>query len=239
MSERQPPGGPAGGKPAPGRATRPVRTVPQSRGGRNAEPDRFGIYFIVGLAVLIFAFGAVVWGLRGANRSNAVQPAPTPTATVAVLSLTGLPSPTLPAPNALTEGAFATAAPITSIVTDVTKLPPAEVLPPVLPQPKLELSNSSVNLGTVAAGSVVTHELTLANPGARDLVIRRLETDCACLMARAEASKLPSGTRTHLLLTYDAAADPGASGAVAHKVAVLSTDGQTPWTTIDVSVTNP
>ena len=76
------------------------------------------------------------------------------------------------------------------------------------------------------------------NVGARPLQVRALLTDCACLSATAEAAKLPSGSRTHLVLTYDSAADPG-SGAQTHHLALLANDPQTPRQDVTIRVTRP
>ncbi|MGI8586212.1 MAG: DUF1573 domain-containing protein [Chloroflexia bacterium] len=236
------------------KAVAPVRKQtavvrPQAR--RKGGTDRFGIYFVAGATAAILLFGAAVWGLRGINNSNRADLArPTPTEQVistlptypAATAQPGekpLPSPTLAAPDAARTGAFAPASPITSVVTDVNKLPMPPHLPPQIPQPHLDVSEASFDLGTPDAGAVITREVTLANSAAGVLTIRGLASDCTCLTAVADATRLPSGTRTRLVLTYTAAAETGVSGPVQHLLSVISTDGQTPRTDVDLYLMKP
>ncbi|HMA35917.1 MAG TPA: DUF1573 domain-containing protein [Chloroflexia bacterium] len=262
MSSRKAPAGPKKPPPpaprrGPARPAVPVRTV---RPGRR---DTFGLYFVLSSAIFIFLFGAAVWGLRTLNRNNAAAAAtPSPparsvvapaTATIETVTQLPLPPvsesplpnytppavPTLPAPQALQSGTFAPLAPITSIVTDVTRVQVPARFPAVIPQPRLDLSAPAVDLGTIQAGAVLTRALTLANPGARELIIRGLVSDCACLTARADASRLPTGTRTYLLLTYDSKTDQSPSGRAEHLLTLVTTDGQQPLTPLTVTVTLP
>ena len=240
---------PGAKKPLPAPPARRLAPTPQARRGRGTgDPDRFGLYFIAGATAFILLFGAVVWGLRGINNQSRVELAATatalpPTATLEVPAALASAGPfatvTASAPDALTAGPFAAPAALqsvfTSTLTNGVKPPP---IPPQIPQPQIAVSADSVDFGSVAATGVVTRGLILGNVGARPLQVRALLTDCACLSATAEAAKLPSGSRTHLVLTYDSAADPG-SGAQTHHLALLANDPQTPRQDVTIRVTRP
>jgi hypothetical protein len=240
-----------GAKPAPG-AQRPRHAVPiaQAKAKRKGGRDLFGLYFILGGAAFIFLFGAAVWGLRSLN-SNAAAALPTATVeTVAQVPLpqtdetplpdfTPPPVPTLPAPDALNSGPFVQSTPVTSVVTDATKLPEPMKLPPQIPQPKIDMSIESVDLGAVKLGDVVTREVTIANPGAHDLVIRSIASDCACVSATVDAATIPSGSRTRMVMTYDSTTEPNTTGRYDHILTIISTDGQEPKKEFLVSVALP
>jgi hypothetical protein len=249
MSTRKSP--PGGAKPAPG-AQRPRRAVPiaQAKAKRKGGRDLFGLYFILGGAAFIFLFGAAVFGLRSLN-SNAAATLPTATVeTVAQVPLpqtdetplpnfTPPPSPTLSAPDALNSGPFVQSTPVTSVVTDATTLPEPMKLPPQIPQPKIDMSIESVDLGAVKLGEVVTREVTIANPGAHDLVIRGIASDCACVSAAVDAATIPSGSRTRMVMTYDSTTEPNTTGRYDHILILISTDGQEPKKEFLVSVALP
>jgi uncharacterized protein DUF1573 len=238
MSTRKP--APGGAKPAPG-AQRPRHAVPiaQAKTKRKGGRDFFGLYFILGGAVFIFLFGAAVWGLRSLN-SQAAQGLPTATVETAsqlplpavdetpLPNFTPPPSPTLPAPDALNSGPFVESTPVTSVVTDAAKLPEPMKLPPQIPQPKIDMSVESVDLGAVKLGDVITREVTIANPGTHDLYIDNIASDCACVGASIAAQKIPSGSRTHMTVVYDSTLEPNPAGRYDHTLTIFSTDGQEP-----------
>ena len=251
MPNTKPPAGkapaPSTKKPVPATSARRAATTPQTRRGQAGDPDRFSLYFIAGATAFILLFGAIVWGLRGINNQSRVELAATatalpPTATLEVPAALASTEPfatvTASAPDALTNGPFATAAGLQSVFTTTSTLDKPPPIPPQIPQPQLAVSADSLDLGTVAATGVVTRELILGNVGARPLQVRALLTDCACLVVTAEAAQLPSGSRTHLLFAYDPAADSG-SGAQTHHLAVLANDPQTPRQDVTITVTHP
>lgn len=244
---KAPPAGPGAKKPVAPPARR-LATTPQARRGRGAgDPDRFGLYFIAGATAFILLFGAIVWGLRGINNQSRVELAATatalpPTATLevpaALVSAVPFATVTASAPDALTGGPFATPAALQSVFTTTIPLDKPPPIPPQIPQPQIAVSADSLDFGPVAATGVVTRALILGNVGARPLQVRALLTDCACLAVTAEAGQLPSGSRTHLVITYDPAADSG-TGAQTHHLAILVNDPQTPRQDVAIKVTHP
>ncbi len=240
---------PAGAKKTvPAAPVRRATTVPQTRRGQAAGPDRFSLYFIAGATAFILLFGAGVWGLRGLNNQSRIALAATPTAvpptaTLEVPAALVSPQPfatvTASAPDALTSGPFAASAALQSVFTNTIsnalKPPP---MPAQIPQPQLALAATSLDFGPVRATGVVTRDLILGNVGARPLQVQALVTDCACLAVTAGAARLPSGSRTHLVIAYDPAADSG-SGPQTHHLAVLANDPQTPRQDVTITVTRP
>ena len=256
MSTQKPP--PNGRKPAPAptgarRSAPPVGrrvAAPATRGTRRQGRDLFGLYFILSAAAAIFLFGVGVWTLRNLGSGGGVPATATPILLTTLpvdansdtpLAMTPPPVPTPPAPDAVNSGPFAPSAPRSSVViTDINQVAEPAHLPAVIPQAVLQLSETAVFFGNVNPTSVLTHELTLANEGARDLTITALSTSCACVSASIDAIKLPTGTRTHLLVTYRAALDPSEPGfTAAHTLSIASTDGQNPLTKITVSAVLP
>lgn len=251
---RKPAGPAAKNAPAPRRATPIAPGRPARQGGR----DLFGLYFILGAAGFILLFGATIWGLRNANHNSAAALAnatvvPTAAATVAANLLTVVPpvdtpplanftpAPTaaLIAPDALRTGALVMLTPVTSVVSDLLAVEIPPHLPPQIPQARLSVSTDHVDLGLIRPGQVLSRELSLANPGVGEVLIRNLVSDCPCLTARAAAGRLRSNTRTPLLLSYDAHSDPVAVGPITHTLSLISTDGQQPRTDITVTLRLP
>jgi hypothetical protein len=217
-------------------------TVPQRGRASGTGIDRFTLYFIAGSFAAILLFGAVIYNLRALNNRNRIELAQaTATPTEGAVATTPIPFPTVTAvyPDALTSGLFATPAPLTSVVstTAASLIPPP--LPPQIPQPRLALDSTTLNLGTVKATGVVTGTALIGNIGARPMIVRALLSDCACLTATAEAANIPPGSRTHLLLQYDPATDPAGSGPQTHKLRVISNDPQGPDQAVEVQVTRP
>ncbi len=229
------------------------RAAAPQRGGRTGSSDRFGFYFIAYATLGVLLFGFIVYGVRQMNANNAAAPLPAATATPTALAQLPVPpvddtplpmspvaSPTSPAPDALQNGSAAPRAVITAVVvTDTAQIRQPEKLPPQIPQAHMDLSASTVAFDAVSAGGVVTQSVTLANSGGADLVLLQLASDCPCLTAQADASKLRPGTRTQLTLRYDPAQDPSDPGAAQHALYLATTDGQKPAQEIVVTATKP
>jgi hypothetical protein len=67
----------------------------------------------------------------------------------------------------------------------------------------LECGPTSVDLGVVSQGRVVTLDRSCQNTGTRELVVRNIRTGCTCLTARLDKSVLGPGERSRLRLQLE------------------------------------
>ena len=82
--------------------------------------------------------------------------------------------------------------------------PPIPFLPPDGPQPRLALSQSFHDFGSVGPTDVVTHDFVLANLGEAPLTISRAYTTCGCTTADLSSAVIPPGKVAILTVRFDA-----------------------------------
>jgi hypothetical protein len=88
-----------------------------------------------------------------------------------------------------------------------------EYFPPLSAQalalaPKIELSGSPVEMGTVKAKSVTTAYIDFTNTGKQDLVIRKVRTSGSNLNAHTEKTTIKAGMKGRIKITYTAGDKP-------------------------------
>jgi hypothetical protein len=88
-----------------------------------------------------------------------------------------------------------------------------EYFPPLSEQalaaaPKMELSGTPVDMGTVKSKSVTTAYIDITNTGKQDLVIRKVRTSAGSLSAHAEKTTIKPGMKGRIKLSYTAGDKP-------------------------------
>jgi hypothetical protein len=69
--------------------------------------------------------------------------------------------------------------------------------------PQLYMEQKIVDLGKISANALVRKTVTLTNLGKKDLEIRKVQGNCACLTLELGKSILASGDKTDLTLVFD------------------------------------
>lgn len=77
-------------------------------------------------------------------------------------------------------------------------------LPKDGPQPKIAVSESFFDFGSVGATEVVQHDFVIANQGDAPLTISRAYTTCGCTTADFTSSVIPPGKVVIMTLIFDA-----------------------------------
>ena len=75
--------------------------------------------------------------------------------------------------------------------------------------PKITVSESEYDFGTIVEGAIVSHEFFITNEGVSDLEIRHVGASCGCTVAKPEDEKLEPGESTVLKVTFDSARKVG------------------------------
>lgn len=102
------------------------------------------------------------------------------------------------------------------------------------PQPKIAISESFFNFGSLGPKDVVTHDFVIANQGAAPLTISRAYTTCGCTTADFTATVIPPGKVAIMTLTFDAGFHDVSGQTVRRGVIIESNDPDSPtaeiWT---------
>jgi hypothetical protein len=111
---------------------------------------------------------------------------------------------------------------------------PASVpfLPKDGPQPKIALSETLYNFGSIGLNDVVTMEFVIANQGAAPLTISRAYTTCGCTTAEFTATIIPPGQVSIMNLVFDAGFHFTGGQTVKRGVIIESNDPRNPQTEI-------
>jgi hypothetical protein len=78
-----------------------------------------------------------------------------------------------------------------------------ELVPPVGPVPRMELSEQFYDFGAVNSSQVVTRVFVIANQGPDALVIYQAYTTCGCTQASITASEIPPGKVALMTVRFD------------------------------------
>lgn len=109
----------------------------------------------------------------------------------------------------------------------------------LVPGPKIEVSPSSYDFGTVIYGDVVKHTFTIGNIGSEPLEILRLSTSCGCTKAQvAEQDKIIApGNSVSMLVSFDPAVHESDEdlGDVTRVVYIKTNDPDDPETEVTIS----
>lgn len=112
-------------------------------------------------------------------------------------------------------------------------------LPKDQPQPKIAVSESSYNFGSIGATEVVTHDFVIQNVGEAPLIITRAYTTCGCTTADFTATTIPPGKVIMMTLTFDAGYHDTRGQTVRRSVIIENNDPKMPqleiWTKASVA----
>ncbi|MGE5409575.1 MAG: DUF1573 domain-containing protein [Clostridiales bacterium] len=95
--------------------------------------------------------------------------------------------------------------------------------------PKLVISDTQHDFGTIEEGKVVDWTLNFKNDGKATLEIKEVKTDCGCTAAVISGKKIEPGKSGNLRIEFDSAHK---SGKITRNVTILSNDTDKPEQTI-------
>jgi hypothetical protein len=102
-------------------------------------------------------------------------------------------------------------------------------------QPKIKLpEGTTIDLGTVNRGEVITRELTVANTGTDTLLIEHVKTSCGCTGSMMSTPRIAPGESGVLRLTLDTR---NLSGSVTKIVTITSNNSESRTTSIQLTAT--
>ena len=97
--------------------------------------------------------------------------------------------------------------------------------------PKLGISDTEIDLREISAGNKVTRSITLTNMGQEPLNIRKVATNCDCVVVQLGKQDLQAGETAELKFTFD----PKGRRGIDHKhITIFSNDPLNPVRTIVV-----
>lgn len=111
---------------------------------------------------------------------------------------------------------------------DGSKLYAIPFYPAGSPQPKIQASHLFVDLGSIGADEVVTHEIAIKNVGDAPLIVSRAYTTCGCTTAHITASELQPGDVVLVTITLDAGYHDVRGQTVRRGVVIESNDPDNP-----------
>ena len=104
-------------------------------------------------------------------------------------------------------------------------------------QPSIAVEESSLDLGNVVNGDIVSRDLTVRNRGEADLEIDSIITSCTCTQATVNPMTIPAGQSGILHIEFDSGFHgPDLAGPLIRQVFIRSNDPQTPELQVELSV---
>ena len=104
-------------------------------------------------------------------------------------------------------------------------------------QPSITIEATSLDLGSVVNGDIISRDLTLHNEGEADLEIDSIITSCTCTQATLNPMTIPSGQSGILHIEFDSGFHgPDLAGPLIRQVFIRSNDPQTPELQVELSV---
>lgn len=91
--------------------------------------------------------------------------------------------------------------------------------------PIMALTTSSIDFGTIRDGASQEREITIRNPGKKELIIRAIQPNCRCLSIGVNEMKIPPGTEAKVGVIWKA---EGKKGAQHKAVTIYSSDPVNP-----------
>ncbi len=91
---------------------------------------------------------------------------------------------------------------------------------PTAPQPRIKLSDTLVNLGTINPDTVYKIPIVVANVGEEPLIIRRAFSDCGCVVSQIPQDPIKPNDQDTLIITLNTKEIP--EGATSRIVTVVS-----------------
>lgn len=96
-------------------------------------------------------------------------------------------------------------------------------------RPQISVETTTVLLGDVANGEIVTRDLLVRNEGQELLIVDTISTSCGCTEATLDAMTIPPGDSTTLHITFDSGAHgPELTGSLIRQVFIDSNDPEQP-----------
>ncbi len=104
-------------------------------------------------------------------------------------------------------------------------------------KPAIGVEITTLDLGTVTNGEIVSHDLAVSNEGTGDLVVESLSTSCSCTKATLEPMTIPAGSTGTLHVEFDSGFHgPDLTGPLIRQVFINSNDPQRPELVVEFSV---
>ena len=104
-------------------------------------------------------------------------------------------------------------------------------------QPTISVEATSLDLGNVVNGNIVSRDLALRNDGDADLVIDSIITSCTCTQATVDPMTIPVGQSGILHIEFDSGFHgPDLTGPLVRQVFISSNDPQQPELEVELSV---
>lgn len=92
---------------------------------------------------------------------------------------------------------------------------------------QISVPETTLALGDVVNGEIITREVTVQNVGESDLIIEAVTTSCGCTEAAVTPMRIPSGDKGVLLIRFDSGAHgPELTGQLIRQVFIVSNDPQ-------------
>jgi len=104
-------------------------------------------------------------------------------------------------------------------------------------QPSITVEATSLDLGDVINGEIISRDLTLGNDGEADLVIDSIITSCTCTQATINPMTIAAKQSSILHIEFDSGFHgPDLTGPLIRQVFINSNDPQQPELKIELSV---
>jgi hypothetical protein len=91
--------------------------------------------------------------------------------------------------------------------------------------PQLVIGESNIDMGRIGASAQVIREVSFSNTGKKDLVIKAVQGNCACVKASAAKSSIKPGETSNFKVAFD---PQGRSGTQTKAVTVYTNDPKNP-----------
>ena len=104
-------------------------------------------------------------------------------------------------------------------------------------QPSIAVEATSLDLGNVVNGEIVSRDLALRNDGDADLIIDSIITSCTCTKATVDPMTIPAGQSGVLHIKFDSGFHgPDLTGPLIRQVFINSNDRQQPELEVELTV---
>ena len=104
-------------------------------------------------------------------------------------------------------------------------------------RPAIGVEATTLDLGSVTNGEIVSHDLAVRNEGTGDLVVESLTTSCSCTKATLEPMTIPAGGTGTLHVEFDSGFHgPDLTGPLIRQVFINSNDPEQPELVVELSV---
>jgi hypothetical protein len=113
-------------------------------------------------------------------------------------------------------------------VHDMSEGPEIPFLPADGPQPKITVSETFYNFGSIGPREVVQRTFAIRNDGDAPLTISRAYTTCGCTIAEFSASVIPPGKVAEVTLIFDAGFHDSRGQTVRRGIIIENNDPRQP-----------